>query len=318
MHSWKVPSVMPASNASIDPFDSVAPGPTIRVFVTGARGLLGSALVPYLESRAYQVIAARSRADAAAPADLTRMANVDRALDAVRPDVVINLAALTDVDYCEAHPDEAYRVNAGLVGNLVRWIEANGSSTRLIQISTDQVYDGEGPHEETGVCPGNFYSYSKCLAEEYVRQVAGTSLRTNFFGKSTRPGRVSFSDWIVGSMRASKHITVFRDVLFSPLSLGALVRSIELVIARPATGTFNLGSRGGMSKADFAFKLADAAGLPTVCLTRGSVSTAARAARRPCDMRMDSRKFEAAFGGPGLELADEIQVVGRGYRDEGI
>jgi len=286
-----------------------------RVCVTGAHGLLGSALVPYLQSRGYDVIIAPGRPRTAESVDLLQSAHAQRVLDAVRPDFIVNLAALTDVDYCETHPDEAYRVNAGLVLNLVQWIESASSPARLIQISTDQVYEGEGPHVEARICPTNFYGYSKCLAEEYVRRVAGTSLRTNFFGRSAATGRKSFSDWIVAAIRAQQSITVFDDVFFSPLALPTLVQSIELVMRKPKGGVFNLGSSGGMSKANFAFQMAEAAGLPTTYFTRASVASRSLVARRPRDMRMNSQAFAAEFDAPEFGLTDEIDRVARGYRD---
>lgn len=287
----------------------------MRIFVTGSRGLLGSVLAPHLEGRGHTVLAAPSRTSSASGrGDLANFANASAALDATRPDVVINLAALTDVDYCEAHPEEAYRINAGLVLNLARWIEASSPTTRLIQVSTDQVYSGAGPHLESAICPINFYGYSKALADEYVQRVGGTSLRTNFFGASVVAGRPSFSDWIVTAARAAKPITVYDDVLFSPLSLGTLVQSIERVIRQPAAGIFNLGSMGGMSKADFAYALVHAAGLSASALTRGRATAAPRPARRPADMRMDSGLFGKVFGVPGPQLADEIDHVGRRYQ----
>lgn len=293
-----------------------SPAAPLRVFVTGAGGLLGCALLPYLRSLSHEVVAAPGRTSPRQTLDLLNEADVHGLLDSVRPDVIVNLAALTDVDYCELHPDEAYRVNAGLVLHLARWIESRHSAAHLVQISTDQLYDGPGPHVEATICPTNFYAYSKCVAEEYVGRVGGTSLRTNFFGHSSRPGRASFSDWIVASIRAERPITVFEDVLFSPLSLPTLVRAIDRVMREPARGVFNLGSRQGLSKADFAFRLAEAAGLPSTGLTRGTLASRPQAARRPRDMRMDSTLFARTFAGFDVDLNQEIEAVGRGYRNE--
>jgi dTDP-4-dehydrorhamnose reductase len=279
------------------------------VVVCGAGGLLGSALVPHLRSTGADVQVSPGRSEV----DLAQWEAAKGFLDAARPQVVVNLAALTDVDYCEQHPAEAYRVNAGMVLNLARWIESQSSHTQLIQISSDQVYDGEGPHDESHVVPLNYYAWSKCLAEQYASRVNGTSLRTNFFGRSRLPQRPSFSDWLVSSLRAAKPVTVFEDVLFSPLSLESLVSRIALVISRPLPGIFNLGSRGGLSKADFAFRLARAAGLATDSLTRGAGASMKRPARRPLDMRMSSQRFEAAFQVACPPLTDEIDTVGREY-----
>ena len=142
------------------------------------------------------------------------------------------------------------------------------------------------------------------------------SLRTNFFGRSARPGRVILSDWVIDSLRAGQSITVFDDVFFSPLSIPTLVQSIEKVIQSDIQGTFNLGSRAGMSKAQFAQRLAQAAGLPASGMRHGLVADLQRAARRPHDMRMDVTAIEQAMQLRMPELADEIATVGRGYRDD--
>jgi dTDP-4-dehydrorhamnose reductase len=286
----------------------------MRAWITGTAGLLGTALVPYLTARGWQVVAAPGRMRAGQTVDLTDAATVARELDAARPDIVVNLAALTDVDYCEKNPQETYRVNAAMVAGIAQWVAGHG--VRFVHISTDQVYDGAGPHDETTVSPINFYAYSKCLSEAYVALAGGTSLRTNFFGRSALAGRASFSDWVVNSLREGREITVFEDSLVSPLSIDSLVEAIERVMCAPVAGTFNLGSDNGMSKADIAFRLAAAAGLDTRGMRRGAQASLTRAARRPGDMRMNSEKFFRVFGGRRADLATEIDRVGREYRNE--
>jgi dTDP-4-dehydrorhamnose reductase len=288
----------------------------MRLFVTGSTGMLGTALVRHFQASGIEVSAAPGRAGSAAGADLTVRSDVMRLLDGQRPDAILNLAALTDVDYCERNPSRAYAVNAGIALNLASWIESSHPDCRLVHISTDQVYDGVGPHAERDVRPLNYYAYSKCLAEEYVRRVDGVSLRTNFFGPSARAGRSSFSDWLVSAMREGRAISVFEDVLFSPLSMATLIAAIARVLAAPVPGVFNLGGSGGVSKADFAFQLAEAAALSTAAVRRASVTGAKLVAQRPNDMRMDSALFEKAYAVSLPTVVDEIQKVGRGYRGE--
>ncbi|MEP7311085.1 MAG: SDR family oxidoreductase [Pseudomonadota bacterium] len=287
----------------------------MRVLVTGCTGLLGSSLLPWLQHRGYDVCGVARRGGGAHAADLTIFPEALRLLEEARPDCIVNLAAMANVDECEIKPAEAYRVNAGLVLNLVRWVESTATQCRLVQISTDQVYDGEGPHAEEHVSPLNYYAYSKCLAEEYVKRIGGISLRTNFFGRSARQGRASLSDWVIDSVRAGRSITVFDDVFFSPLSIQTLIESIETVINSSVSGVFNLGSREGLSKAEFAQRLTQAAALQTPHMRRGSISSLRQVARRPGDMRMQVSAFERALGVQLPALNEEIAIVGRGYKD---
>jgi dTDP-4-dehydrorhamnose reductase len=138
-------------------------------------------------------------------------------------------------------------------------------------------------------------------------------LRTNFFGKSQRPGRTSFTDWLATALRRQDPLTVFDDVLFSPLSLDRLCDLIMLAAERRVAGVFNLGSREGMSKADFAFVFADALGLSTASVRRGRSTDAALAARRPTDMRMDCSRFERTFGLTLPSLRDELLSIMPAY-----
>lgn len=278
--------------------------------------MLGATLVPHLRARAYEVIEAPSRTRAPVSADLTSAENVHRMLDEARPDVVLNLAALADVDYCESHPEEAYATNAELVRHLAQWIASAPTACALVHISSDQMYDGAGPHDESELRPCNYYGYSKIIAEQYAATVNATTLRTNFFGRSHSAGRASLSDWLIASARDERDITVFDDVQFSPLSMATLSESIEHVIAKPSSGVFNLGASHGMTKADFAFALVEAAGLSTAHMRRGSVDDAPRTARRPRDMRMVSDCFHTAFGGVAPPLIDEIHRAAKDYRDD--
>ena len=106
---------------------------------------------------------------------------------------------------------------------------------------------------------------------------------------------------------------VFSDVLFNPLSLETLSESIADLAPRREAGTFNLGSHEGMSKADFAFRLAETLGLPSEVLVRGVSTDLSLAARRPLDMRMDCSLFERTFGRKLPTLDSEIKSMRTQY-----
>lgn len=283
-----------------------------KVLVTGAHGLLGSTLVPHLRSCGHEVVSC-SRTGADVCADLTDPAQAMGALSRVQPDVIVNLAAATDVDECERDPQLAYRVNGRIVENLTKWMQQGGSPSHLVQISTDQVYDGVGPHDESDVRLPNYYAFSKYVGELAAGGVPSTVLRTNLFGPSRCPGRASLSDWLIRSLDEGAEIVVYDDVQFSPLSLRRLVGLVEVVVAQRRQGVFNLGSSQGMSKADFAFAVADALGLPTRTMRRGASTTAERTAYRPKDMRMDSSHFQDVFGVSLPSLEEEVRSLQEGH-----
>lgn len=288
----------------------------MRVVVLGSSGLLGHTLVPYLMTRGHKVLRHRRDGTGDLGGDLTKAADVGTALDAVAPDVIINLAALTDVDKCERSPHSAYLLNVRIVENVVRWIRLRSNTCHLVQMSTDQVYDGVGPHREDDVLLSNYYGFSKHTGELVASAVPATVLRTNFIGRSRCPNRRSLSDWIVQSLTSGEPITVFSDVHFSPLSLARLGELVELASVRRETGIFNVGSRDGISKADLAFALADALGLPTASMTRGRSDSIRLTAPRPKDMSMDSSLFERIFGVKLPTVGDVIQTLRDEYLNE--
>lgn len=287
----------------------------VRVLVLGATGLLGTRLVPALSSRWPTVTHARS-GGAAQTVDLTDCAATSALLEAVQPSLVVNLAALTSVDACEDNPQHAYLVNVKAVENVVAWIERRGRGCHLLHVSTDQVYDGPGPHAENEVTIVNTYGFSKYAAELAALRVQATVLRTNFFGRSNREGRESLSDWLIRSLREGSPIQVFDDVMFSPLGLGTLVEMIVRIADEKPLGVFNLGAADGMSKADFAFAFAETMGIAVHRMTRiKSGDSGLLRAKRPTDMRMDSSRIEHALKVRLPGLLQEIKSTVLEYRD---
>lgn len=291
-----------------------------RVVLTGATGLVGATLEPTLQAKGHEVIRLHRAATPAAGvrsigADLADATSLARALDLAAPEVIVNLAAMTNVDACERAPADAYQANTRVVENLAQWLRTRAARVHLVQMSTDQVYDGAGPHAEDRVHPINYYAFSKLGGEIAASGVGATVLRANLFGRSRAPGRASLSDWIVGLLRRREAARVFDDVLFSPLSLETLAHFVSLAVDRRVAGVYNLGSRDGFSKAEFAFRLAATLGLASDSLTRTDSGSANLLARRPKDMRMDCARFERAFAVVLPTLDSEIQLMRQAYEN---
>jgi dTDP-4-dehydrorhamnose reductase len=286
----------------------------LRVLVTGATGMLGCALAPYLQSCGHKVIRHGFSGLADVTTDLRERAPTAAMLDQCQPDAIIHLAALTNVDLCQTDPHQAYLLNVRTVENLCHWIKRQAAPCRLIHISTDQVYDGGAPSTESQVAIKNVYAFSKIASEIAAAAVPSCILRTNFFGRSQCLGRASFSDWLYRSLTDIIPIKVFDDVLFSALSINTLVGLIEKTLHQRMRGVYNLGAHGGMSKADFAFAFAAALGLPDGHMQRTELGDMpSLSAYRPKDMRMDSTAFEERMTMRLPQLIDEIHLIRSDY-----
>ena len=115
-----------------------------KIWITGAEGHIGTALLDLLEGVEYQLLPTDIE-----EVDITKIDEVTQFVHVNRPDVVINCAGLTDVQECENNVDEAYRVNAIGVRNVA--LAANEVNAKVIQISTDDVFDKESrvPYNES-------------------------------------------------------------------------------------------------------------------------------------------------------------------------
>jgi len=277
--------------------------------------MLGSSLVPKLTLENHDVLTVSRSASTDYQLDLVDRLPVESLMSIVKPDIIINLAAATNVDECERNPNHAYLQNVKSVENIVSGIQRSHGLCQLIHISTDQVYDGSGPHLEENISLINYYAFSKYMAEIAAQAVPNCILRTNFFGRSKCPSRTSISDWIVKELLREQPIKVFEDVFFSPLTIDSLCSYIIQIISRQVSGTYNLGSIDGTSKAQFAFLLADTLGLNTDKMTFESVAAMEFPAARPKDMRMNSARFEEALGVSLPTLESEILSMRTEYVD---
>ena len=286
------------------------------VLVTGATGLLGGTLLSPLRVTGHNVKTHARTSDADFHADLSDTKEAFKLLDQIEPAIIINLVGQTSVELCQEKPNLAYLANTRTVENLASWIEKTYVACHLIQISTDHLYDGAGPHTEEQVTLTNNYAFSKYAGELAAARVPSTILRTNFVGRSRVSHRESLTDWVYTSLTGGEYVQVLSDVFFSPLSMTTLVKLICLIVEARPVGIFNLGSRDGMSKADFDFTFAECLGLQTRTMSRiNSCQATFLKAYRPKDMRMNCTKFEEQFQLALPDLMHEIKLAAEDYRE---
>jgi dTDP-4-dehydrorhamnose reductase len=138
----------------------------MRVLVTGAKGMLGSDLCPIFAQ--HHEISATDINDM----DVRCPGAVSAAFESFRPDLVVHLAALTDVDFCEKQPDEAYRTNA--VGTQLVALACRKSGAELVYLSTISVFDGDKPEAYTEFDlpnPRSHYSRAKYQGEVIIQSL---------------------------------------------------------------------------------------------------------------------------------------------------
>lgn len=219
----------------------------LRVIVIGAGGRLGQALV-----RSYAGCYAVT-GFTHAQLDLARLGELEAVLQARPCDVLINSAALTNVDYCQGHVAEAMRINAEAPGLMARVCRERG--TRFLHVSTDYVFDGEKRTPYTEADPANpisIYGASKREGEKQVLAANPTALvlRVSWvFG----PDRPSFVDQILERARTQEQVAAVADKFSSPTYTEELARLLQpLLQGEMPGGILHLANRGACSWQEYA------------------------------------------------------------------
>ena len=267
----------------------------LKILLLGASGLLGTRLSPFLTQKGFLVFTHALKREADFVFDLSNFIKTKAMISNVEPDFIVNLAALTNVDFCEEYPNHAYMTNVKAVENIVASIKIAAPRAHLIQISTDHVYDGSGPHIEEDVSLVNYYAFSKYAGELAAKDAGATILRTNFLCRSSVENRVSLCDWMIESVKRGGLITVFDDVVISAVHISSLCEGINAVICNPSLGVFNFGTQDNYSKADLARQLIDVLNLDSNLIVSRNIDMKKFKAIRPRNMSMDSSKFESVF-----------------------
>lgn len=282
----------------------------MNILVFGAGGLLGRVLCRRLGEAGHTVTGFRRGGSDPCRDETEIAAAFTAAVERLAPDCVINLVAATDVDRCQRDMTHAALLNC-FVPQVLSATCARG--IHLVHLSSDQVYGGDGPHHESAVSPVNAYALTKYVGEYPVLLAGGCVLRTNFFGPSLTPGRTSLSDWLVSAGRGGRPVTVFEDVLFSPLGMTTLSAAILRAIDVRLVGLFNVGAADWLSKADFARLLFERFGFDQRLLISSTIGDANLEAPRPRDMRMDSSRFSDVAGFVLPTVRKEIENEASAY-----
>lgn len=242
----------------------------------------------------------------AVSADLRDARHSETVLDAVDPRVVIHTVALTDVDRCEDEPAEAFATNVLTTLNVARW--AARRRRLLVYVSSDQVYSGPGPHAEGRPLPVNEYGRTKYAGELAAMQSPlHLALRTNFYGLSRR--RPSFTDWLRSAIAEGREVKLDEGARFSPLHLGQLAALIQQCTEHGIRGVFNLGSRDGIEKLDFARRVAEMFQPGSGRLVKARTKAEASRAPRPHDLRLDVTRLEEALGRRMPTIDDGLRML---------
>lgn len=283
-----------------------------KVLLIGSNGLLGSSLVQKLKPHFNLFTVTRTSPNSSCNLDMSSRSESALLFAKVKPDFIVNLAALTNVDTCEENMSLAYRVNTLIAENIANYTNQQ-ENVFVVHISTDHVYDAENSNEEDIVICNN-YALTKYCAEKSFKSTNATILRTNFFGKSLSLNTNGLCDTIYRLASQEKELKLFKDVFFSPLSIGTLCDVILTCLEKKVPGVFNVGSKDGMSKEAFLKCFLQMSGLKDVIYQSISVDEITQKTNRPKDMRMNVSLFEKTYNYKLPKLVNEIESVANEFK----
>ena len=189
--------------------------------------------------------------------DVTDESGVREQVKALKPEVIIHTAALTDVDECERTPEKAKKINSE--GTRITAQIAQEFGARLVYISSDYVFNGAvGSYAEGDLPdPVNRYGESKLLAEQYAQKFCSRVLivRTTMFGLKLPP-IIGLMESLVDAMRRGGTLKRFVDHYFTPLYSGHFSEIVLELMELEATGLFHIGAPAKVSRFDFAQEVA--------------------------------------------------------------
>ena len=264
----------------------------MKILVFGARGMLGKDLVTALTAK-HQVVA-RDIEDL----DITNQTRVQIEIETFRPQVVINAAAYTDVDGCEARQELALAVNAEGAKNIALGCAAH--SAQIIHLSTDYVFNGSSPNpyrEEDLPNPLNVYGRSKLQGEHHVQNILKNHLIIRTQWLYGRHGK-NFVDTIIKLAKQQKELRIVNDQKGSPTSTKDLSRAIEKLLETKAKGILHVTNSGSCTWYEFALEILEKSsaakrGVQVIPITSAEL---ARPAKRPANSVFDCRRFETFTG----------------------
>lgn len=290
----------------------------MRILITGSNGQLGNELQKIVSTGKAEIGAVSEEIKNAKVfamdvdiLDITNLEQVKKVLNEVKPDVVINCAAATNVDGCEANQDLAFKINSLGPRNLAMVAEELGA--KIVQVSTDYVFSGvgEAPLKECDlVAPVSVYGKTKLLGEEFVRDFS-----TKYYIVRTAwlYGYVGHN-FVYTMMKLGKDrdtLNVVNDQLGNPTHANDLAYHILKLIQTEEYGVYHCTGKGECSWYNFASEIMKLSGRNCTvnpCTSEEYKSMYPNSADRPAYSSLDNMMLRCTIGDEMRDWKDALKT----------
>jgi dTDP-4-dehydrorhamnose reductase len=297
-----------------------------KILITGANGLLGQKLVYRLIKEPNVEVIATSKGENRLKnqagyiyqsLDVTEEQMVKDVIMKYVPDVVINTAAMTNVDACETQREACRKLNVDAVGYIINAMKLLPISSQLIHLSTDFIFDGNnGPYRETDIPypPNSVYAESKYVSEKLVQQsgLKWTIIRTVLvYGVVDFMSRSNIVLWAKDALSKGKSINVVDDQFRTPTLSEDLAEGCVLAALKGAGGIYHISGKDFMSIIELVNMVADFWHFDKSLIHPTKTATLGQPAQRPLrtgfilDKAINELGYEPHSFTEGLAIVDK-------------
>lgn len=284
-----------------------------KILVTGSSGLVGRQITKDLVEKNFDVYSCynleKPESGIITHLELSKNEKIIEILHTIKPDVVIHLAAITDVELCEKQKELAVLINTKSTEILAQ--ESKKQNSFFVYISTDYVFDGKKgmKNEKDKPNPLNFYGKSKFEGEIVINNLSlpHAIVRTSTpFG--IHPKKKSFPLWIIENLESQKEIPVLIDQYTSPTHIQNLSEMIIEVATKEIPGLIHLAGATRISRYEFAKIIANKLNLNEDLLKSSKMDEMQWIAQRPMDSSLDISKATAILDNKPQKIEHSLDL----------
>lgn len=291
----------------------------MKIFITGANGLLGQAITSVFSRETDYDLILSSVEDKAyldygyryEVLDITKKEDVKAMIGIYSPDVIINCAAYTNVDKCETERELSWKINVDGVKNII--IAARRSDCRIVHYSTDYIFDGRnGPYSEESVPnPISFYGREKLASENALvtSDVRFAIIRTLVLYGIGNNVKQNFALWMIDNLRKGSPINIVTDQISNVTIIDDLAYGTMKIVERNLTGVYNIAGSDILSRYDFAMKMCDVFKFNKELIRPITTDMLHQAAPRPMKSGLTTYKMESELNFKPMDSLEGLRLL---------
>ncbi len=259
--------------------------------------------------------------------DITNTSKIGQILEEIKPDVVINTTGINNVDYCEKHPVEAWKINVLAVEEICKITKKLG--IKLVQLSSDSVFDGNKqlPYDEADIPnPINYYGKTKLESENVVLEnpdnvvvrasvLYGYLLRKLAELESSSKKSINFGQWLINKLITNEKVRIITDEYSSPIIADDFGRSILYIVKHGGSGIFHSAPKLQITRYDFSVKIAKSLDLPFELIEPVSNKGLGRDVNTGFNKCLNSEKLSKNLNYIFLTLDESLDLLKTQFRE---